>query len=283
MANEKSKPKGNGGSEEADHLKESIAKRITSIVLWGTVAFGIFGLLIALVSIFFPDRDISGAKEIMQILFSTILPLLGTWIGTVLAFYFSRENFIAANQSVAHLVDKLTSDKKLATIKARDIMIGVNDLVYKEYPTGTDDSTLNLKTDFIDFINGNNSSNKKLSRIILLDENKVAKYVLHRSLIEGFVSDQFFAQATKEDAAATTAIFTVTFADMKASANERVQRVLANGVKFIREDGTLSDAKLLMKNTPECNDVFITKSGSPNEPVLGWITEKTIAEGSIVD
>jgi hypothetical protein len=283
MANEKSKSNGTGGTGEADHLKESIARRITSIVLWGTVAFGIFGLLIAFVSIFFPDRDVSGAKEIMQILFSTILPLLGTWIGTVLAFYFSRENFIAANESVANLVDKLTSDKKLATIKAKDIMIGLNDLVYKEYPTGTDDSTLNLKTDFIDFINGSNPSNKKLSRIILLDENKVAKYVLHRSLIEGFVSDQFFEQATKEDAAAATSIFTVTFADMKASANERVQRVLANGVKFVREDGTLSDAKLLMKNTPECNDVFITKSGSPNEPVLGWITEKTIAEESIVD
>lgn len=264
-------------------FKESIARTITKIVLYGTVAFGLLGLMIAVISIFAPTKDIGPAKEIMQILFSTILPLLGTWLGTVLAFYFSKDNFEAANRSVQHLVEKLTSEKKLASIKAKDVMIPLDKLIYKEYTTGTDDSTINLKTDFLDFINGANPTGKKISRIMLLDENKVAKYVLHRSLLEGFIADQFFKRSTQQDVSAATNLFTVTFKDMKEQGNEMVQRVLANGIKWIPEMGSLSDARLLLKNTPECNDVFITKSGSSTEPVMGWITDKTIAENLIVD
>jgi hypothetical protein len=36
--------------------------------------------------------------------FSALVPLFGTWAGTILAFYFARENFDSANQSVQRLV-----------------------------------------------------------------------------------------------------------------------------------------------------------------------------------
>ena len=36
--------------------------------------------------------------EMQRLVFTTVLPLIGTWVGTVLAFYFSRENFESARR-----------------------------------------------------------------------------------------------------------------------------------------------------------------------------------------
>src|SRR5215208_905627 len=41
--------------------------------------------------------------ETSRLVFSSVLPLLGTWVGTVLAFYFARENFQAATESTLRL------------------------------------------------------------------------------------------------------------------------------------------------------------------------------------
>jgi hypothetical protein len=263
-------------SGEIFDVKETLAKRIASIVLWGTITFGILGIFLAIVALF--REGVTSSKEILQILFSTILPLLGTWIGTVLAFYFSRENLIAANQTVQHLVNKLTSDKKLEAIKAKDIMIPLASLKYKQYPTGSDDAKINLKTDFLQFIKDN-----KISRVILLDEENHARYVLHKSTIESFLSNQYFEKLKAAANGVSPQTIDLSFADLKKSDDQNIQAVLKNGVKFISENANLADAKLLMKSFSECNDVFITKTGSPNEPVLGWITDKTIAENSVVE
>src|SRR3954451_14190864 len=41
--------------------------------------------------------------EMSRLVFSSVLPLLGTWVGTVLAFYFARENLQAATDSTLAL------------------------------------------------------------------------------------------------------------------------------------------------------------------------------------
>jgi hypothetical protein len=172
------------------------------------------------------------------------------------------------------LVDSITSDKKLETTKAKDVMIPVAKLFYIEYKTGTDDKTINLKTDFLDFL-----KEKGIQRVILLDENKIAKYVIHKSTIEGFIAEQYFNSQTpatntpaqpadnppEDTTPATNAgdeAKALTFADLKAKGNDNVQAILKDGIKFIKEEANLSDAKVLIKNYVACNDVFITKNGS---------------------
>jgi len=250
-------------------VQEKLAKTIAITVLIGTCLFGLLGIAMAIVSISADHGDIKNAKDILQTMFSSILPLFGTWIGTILAFYFSKENLKAANDTVQYLVNKITSNSRLESIKAKDIMIPIESLIYKTYKSGTDDKSLNLKTDFLDFINDNH-----ISRIILLDENKCAKYVLHRSVIESFITEQGYTL--------TTPIKDLTFYDMKQTTNEKIRLVLAGSIKFINNAATLADAKLLIENSPECNDVFITENGNGSMAVLGWITDKTIAENSIV-
>ena len=40
--------------------------------------------------------------------------------------------------------------------------------------------------------------------------------------------------------------------------------------------GALADAKASMERKPGCQDVFVTQSGGPDQPVLGWLTNTRI-------
>src|SRR5262249_10220259 len=56
------------------------------------------------------------------LVFTALLPLLGTWVGTVLAYYFSRKNFETASQSVERMVT-LTTEQRLAQTAVNDQML----------------------------------------------------------------------------------------------------------------------------------------------------------------
>ena len=43
-----------------------------------------------------------------RLVFTSVLPVLGTWVGTVLAFYFARENLEAATKSALDLTGRET-------------------------------------------------------------------------------------------------------------------------------------------------------------------------------
>ena len=46
----------------------------------------------------------------------------------------------------------------------------------------------------------------------------------------------------------------------------------------VSEDATLADAKAAMESVRDCLDVFVTKSGTKDEPVLGWVTNVLITK-----
>jgi len=46
----------------------------------------------------------------------SVLPLLGVWVGTLLAYYFSKENFEAATKSVTEMAREIGGMEKLRAI-----------------------------------------------------------------------------------------------------------------------------------------------------------------------
>src|SRR5712691_1865567 len=56
------------------------------------------------------------ALEAAKYVFAAVLPLLGTWVGTVLAHYFQKENLAAATQSISDLASKVAGTDKLQSI-----------------------------------------------------------------------------------------------------------------------------------------------------------------------
>jgi hypothetical protein len=45
-----------------------------------------------------------GIRQGSTLIFNALLPLAGTWVGTVIAYYFSSKNFETANQSMQRVV-----------------------------------------------------------------------------------------------------------------------------------------------------------------------------------
>jgi hypothetical protein len=48
------------------------------------------------------------------------------------------------------------------------------------------------------------------------------------------------------------------------------------------QDATLADAMDVMNKIPDCQDIFFTTTGAPDEPTLGWITNIIIQENAKV-
>lgn len=271
-------------AHEEPRFRQYLGTVISGFVLFGTVAFIVMGFwIINIVVTHNPPGEDPTDKliKVLQTLFTAILPLFGTWIGTVLAFYYTKENLQAANESIRDLVDKVTSAKKLESIKAKDVMIPVEKLIYLEFNSTDDPAKFRLKEDFHDYV-----VREKIQRVILLNENKNARYVLHSSLIQRFITLQYFKrvanQPAEQGAENSEPLTAATFADMLQSEDEQIKGVIREGINFISLEATLAVAKSLMNNK-YCQDVFITKGGQSNEPVLGWITNKTIEDNSIVD
>jgi hypothetical protein len=65
---------------------------------------------------------------------TTVLPVIGTWVGTVLAFYFSKENLDAATRSVATIARQLKPSARLKQIPAKDKMITRDQMFFKIVP-----------------------------------------------------------------------------------------------------------------------------------------------------
>ncbi len=95
-----------------------------NLIAIGTILLS--GIILILLIIFnwsiinCPGEKLDHVKE----LFALLLPVIGTWVGTVLAFYFTRENFEAANKSVNTLVNRVLSPaEKLKDMKVPEVMM----------------------------------------------------------------------------------------------------------------------------------------------------------------
>ena len=50
-----------------------------------------------------------------------MLPVVAAWVGTVMAFYFGKENFKAATDSLSQIARQLTSQEKLGQTNVQEI------------------------------------------------------------------------------------------------------------------------------------------------------------------
>jgi hypothetical protein len=68
----------------------------------------------------------------------------------------------------------------------------------------------------------------------------------------------------------------LTMADMFAEQPE-FRTMFSGTAAFVGSEATLADARMAMEDVRNCYDVFVTDSGNAHDPVLGWLTDVTIA------
>jgi len=232
------------------------AKLAISIVLLGIVGmFLISGFAVWLV----------GAKnraEMMRLVFASILPLLGTWVGTVLAFYFARESLQAATDSTARLMG--TPDPKTP---ARQVMIPKARIAARTVASGGDPKDVALDQ-LMELM-----AARKVHRIPVLDATGAVLFVVHDSMIHAYLAELPIPAPTA-GAVAPDPLTGKTVADLL---NVPDFKKLLEAIAIVGPAATIADARTAMTSVEGCNDVFITSNGQRTDPVEGWLTNTDLA------
>lgn len=194
-----------------------------------------------------PDLEVT---EVASDAFNTIVPLIGTWIGAIIAFYYGRENFEAAQKQIQLMLNKETLDD----IQVKNIMIHTGTMVSK---------TLDPATKLEDYRKFLKEVDK--SRLPLLDEAKIPRYILHKSAIDSELLQ-------KEDATLKT------FLESKSDQFGFNKKM---GFIVVAADTKLETALKNMRQLEGCRDIFVTDNGLETGKVTGWITD-TLA-GNFLD
>ncbi len=235
-------------SQADSRFRHWIAVTITALALVGVIALAAVAL--------------ARNEDPIQVL-TMVLPVIGTWVGTVLAFYFGTANFQAASQSALALTAQLSPIQRLSSKPISAAMISRGSMfALKEPPDIVLAQALaQLK------------QSGKGERIPVLDANDNPVLVVHRSTLDGFI-------AAKALAAPGQDLTALTLADMLKDPD--IGKSLATSFGTVNQDATLADAKMVMEALPACQDVFVTKNGTKSEPVLGWVTNNIIEDNSKV-
>ena len=107
-----------------------------------------------------------------------------------------------------------------------------------------------------------------VTRIPVLDHNDVLQCVIHQSLLYKFLADRSIEAVAKQEAFDAKKFSLQDFLELPS-----MKALVQDSMAFVPAGAMLSEAKELMERTPNCQDVFVTEHGLPNEPVQGWLTD----------
>jgi hypothetical protein len=238
--------------------RDNIATRVLAWSGLGILAVSIAVIASTIAPYFVTGGEADEIRRIALTVFNTLVPMFGTWVGTVIAFYFARENFAEATKSTRELVGQL-GDDRLKQIPVKEVWIPVDKIEAAELPAnGPAGVSIDKLREMLEL--------KKFSRAPVWDANKVIKYILHESLIF-----KYLVRFKDRPQTGQTLEHLLTEAEYTK---------LATAIAFVGASATLADAKKAMDSNPDCQDVFVTTTGQASAPVAGWITNVVIAKSS---
>lgn len=235
-----------GGSTGDASTRKQLATVVVAISVLGIVA--ISGLAIGF-------AGSNNRADTSKLVFTAVLPLLGTWVGTVLAFYFAQGNLEAATESTLALAGATDTATPVTTV-----MIPESDWVTYDAAAGDDLNALQLSQVYTKM----RQLTPPARRLPIRDASGAVLYVIHDSTLTAYAE----SVGEKSDA------LTKTLGDLLA-VPEFNQLVSAIG--YVATSASVSDARSRMASIPNCNDVFVTASGKREEHATGWLTNTLLA------
>jgi len=239
------------------------------VLYWGLAAIGVLGVVAIAFSAIYskPEEVFTSVKDILTLL----LPVIGAWVGTVLAYFFSKDNFEAASRSTQNLFKEFkTSEEKLKTVVAEKVMIPINNCDKLILESEGIESEKKLKADLIDGLMEKDKTFPK-NRLPILTADMKPKYIIHRSIIDRFIVKNIAAGNVMEDLTLQNMIDDKDFT-----------KYLKESFGTMKPTASLAEAKNLVDNIEVCLDVFVTEDGTANSKVLGWITNVIVSKESYV-
>jgi hypothetical protein len=184
-------------------------------------------------------------------------------VGTILAFYFGRENFdiastqvSAANRRLQEVVGTLSPEQR-GSQPAASVMRRTEQIASFRIPS---DKTIDAITvaAICDKYQGDTS------RIPILDRNDVARHLIHKSRFDAYLSGGGILDASF-----------ASFLQHHLEMNTRFG--VSEGFVVVSERTPIATAKKLMEENRSCQDIVVTKNGGPDEPMTGWISNTRLS------
>ncbi|MFJ5695521.1 hypothetical protein ACIP9X_16935 [Arthrobacter sp. NPDC093125] len=224
--------------------RDNLAKWILGLGASGIVA-------VSLAAILWATDD--GRPEMARLVFTSILPLFGTWVGTVLAFYYVRDNLDAATASTERILGLKP------TTPVTDVMIPAGKIISFRLQPGTSAASVVLSDLYKSMVSAG------VSRIPILENTGAVAYIVHKSTIDAYAA----IQNTKPDSLSKT------IQDLADDSVLFKKRIEAIGI--VGPHAVIAEARRNMSSISDCQDIFVTAGGAPKDPVIGWLTNVVLA------
>lgn len=262
-----------------EDLRHFVAKSVLISAIWGLV-------VVAGLAILMPTAKATSAKDILTLL----LPVFGTWVGTLLAYYFGKDNYESGARNSEKMARAVGGLEKLRSIAASTKMVALGAI---ERPDSWKDK---WPADFGKVVLKNLVTEMKRQRLPLLDVvTGSAVAMVHKSLITEFLLKQGVdaeAKFKKENPGAkvediakagTDAMSAATLKDLLDDKNGHFAKTAKKSFVTVPITATLAEVKEQMDQQSratdvKCEDAFLVASGSIR--VEGWITNDIIQDNS---
>lgn len=104
------------------------------------------------------------------------------------------------------------------------------------------------------------------SRIPIMVEEDVPRFIIHTSMINLFVRRQAFCGQD---------VGKLTLEDLLSE--PEMKKMFETTFAVVSRCASIADAKRAMTAIPGCQDVFVTENGAKEQTVLGWLTDRDIS------
>ena len=231
-------------------FRVELAKTVTAWALIAILAIAGFIILVAAISALYqPSLDkMEKFFDIAKYILGVLLPVIGAWVGTVLAFYFGQGSFEAASKSAANLVRQLSPREKLQAEAADKAMMKINEVTTFKIPPDKTEANITIRRLIDEGFEKDKSHPRQ--RLPMLDAESRGKYVLHRSTIDAFVAPKKRPPDVDES--------TLSLKDLLE--DSKVKDYILNSFLPLGPEATLADAKDLLDKNPQCLDILVTKT-----------------------
>src|SRR6516165_4586966 len=262
----------NDKSEGDSQFRIALARAVTTWALVAILAIASLIIVVAGVNaIRVPEKEQRDQFfDIAKYVLGVLLPVIGAWVGTVLAFYFGQVNFEAASRSAANLVRQLSPREKLQAVAAGQAMMKINGVTTFKIPPDKTEANITIRKLIDEGFEKDKSHPRQ--RLPMLDAEGKGKYVLHRSTIDAFVAPKKRPPDVDES--------TLSLKDLLEDA--KLKDYIVNSFLPLASDGTLADAKDLLDKNPQCLDILVTQDGAKNGIVAGWITNVMVLNAATI-
>lgn len=206
--------------------------------------------------------------EVAKYILATTLPVVAGWVGTVLAFYYGRENFDAGTKSVTTAAQALTSKEKLAGTVIGTLGKAISEV--NVLPLDTTEISVAKATDLgtvKDAFKDKKEPDKMYERLPILLKGDLPFMVLHRSTLNAFLIEKG-GQDPKG----------FKLQDLF----DTVNYLPNDSFVVVGPNATAAQAKEEMEKIAHCSDVFVTTDGKKTGAVTRWITNVDLFQASQV-